>query len=285
MKIALIYETKQVYHSGQYFLYAFQQLGHKVEHFDLNSLKDIPKTYDLYLRTDDGYYNFIWPQDIKERSTYWICDTHLKKPAKKMRKLSHSFGKCFFAHYTSGIKTLSKIKNFSEDFYWLPFACDPQIHASLQKKVNIEPIYDIAFVGNEGNIPRKFILHELRERYTKSYIGYADFRKMGTVYSYSKIGFNYSINNDLNSRIFEIMATGRMLITNNINDSKFLELFKNRENIVVYNNVEELFSLIEYYLKHEDEREAIALKGQNLVLSQHTYLHRAQEILKVCGLQ
>jgi len=47
---------------------------------------------------------------------------------------------------------------------------------------------------------------------------------------------------------------------------------------VLYHN-DNLEYLTEYYLTHEDEREEIAMKGRDCVLSNHTYEHRIKQML------
>ncbi len=56
-------------------------------------------------------------------------------------------------------------------------------------------------------------------------------------------------------------------------------LFKNGEHLVVFNNMQELKELIDYYLKHPSEAKIIAEKGRKEVLEKHTFIHRVNEIL------
>ena len=137
--------------------------------------------------------------------------------------------------------------------------------------------YDIGFVGSEARkFPRGKLIDIIRASYPDSYLGGADFRKIGEIYSSSKIGFNYSILNDINMRTFEVMSCGSLLLTNYIKDNGFNELFEDRKNVVVYKNKRDLLDLIEYYLKNESQREKIACNGYDLAVSKHTYRHRVQ---------
>ena len=56
---------------------------------------------------------------------------------------------------------------------------------------------------------------------------------------------------------------------------------------MLYRTPQELFELIDSYLAHEDERQAIAQRGQAQVRQAHTYRHRLQQILALvderCG--
>jgi len=194
----------------------------------------------------------------------------LKKPYKKIKKQARHYDIVFCAQ-KQGAERLKK--EVRVDIQWLPLGCDPQIH----KRLNLAKQYDIGFVGSEA---RKFLrgrlIDLLRVKYPHSYIKGADFRDMGKIYSASKIGFNYSILNDINMRIFEIMSCGCFLLTNPIKNNGFGELFQEDKHLVVYRNQKELIEKAEYYLKNENERDEIARAGYELVTGKHTYRQRLQ---------
>jgi hypothetical protein len=58
-------------------------------------------------------------------------------------------------------------------------------------------------------------------------------------------------------------------------------LFTPGEHLVTYDDSRNCMELIGYYLKNEQERSRIAKRGQDVVRSRHTYVHRVQEILRV----
>jgi hypothetical protein len=85
-------------------------------------------------------------------------------------------------------------------------------------------------------------------------------------------------------RIYETLGRGGFLIHPYI---KGLENeFKDKEHVVFYeyNNFEQLKELIDYYIKHDDEREKIRLAGHKLVKENYTYKHRWQQILEDLGI-
>jgi spore maturation protein CgeB len=57
--------------------------------------------------------------------------------------------------------------------------------------------------------------------------------------------------------------------------------FTDREHLVFYEykNFKQLKELIDYYLKHDDERESIRLAGHELVKNNYTYKNRWNYIL------
>jgi spore maturation protein CgeB len=156
--------------------------------------------------------------------------------------------------------------------YWLPLACDPEIH-----RRHLLPMkYDLSFVGKIWR-NRERITKELGENF-KMFVGRAYLHDMATIYSQSKMVLNISYRGDLNMRIFEVMSCGRLLLTNRIQNG-LEELFKNGKHLVVYEDMKDLFEKIRYYLKEEKEREKIALSGQKEVRAKHTYRHRVKKIL------
>ena len=99
----------------------------------------------------------------------------------------------------------------------------------------------------------------------------------------SKISINRHIdaaeNYANNMRLYESTGVGTMLITDykdNLN-----ELFEVGKEIETYKTKEELLEKINYYLVDEDERQKIALAGQQRTLKDHTYEKRMIELINI----
>lgn len=276
MKLALIFNKDRADTIGCYFEHAAAGLEIGFDHF-WTSDANIPAGYDLYLRIDHGDYKYDIPAHLKPCAFYAI-DTHLGKPYKKIKEQARHYDFVFCAQKT-GVKKLRK--DIGIEAKWVPIACDPEIHKDLK----IERRLDIAFVGTEGkkNLRGEF-LDLLAQRYPNSYIGRADSRLMSNIYSSAKIGFNYSINNDINMRMFEVLSCGALLVTNRIKpDSGFSELFSDGKDVVAYGNTSELFKKIDFYLSHAEERKRMAEEGHSLAVSRYTYRERLKKMLEVCG--
>ena len=138
-------------------------------------------------------------------------------------------------------------------------------------------------MGSDAGIhyARRFYLQALRERYPKSFLQRWPFIKMHEIYNTSKIGFNYSIHQDINMRTFEVMSCGSLLLTNEIKDPMLKELFKEGEDLIIYRNFDDLCEKVDYFLVHDQERQKISDRGHQKVIQNHTYQHRADEILKI----
>lgn len=277
MKIALIFDKKIEYTTGIYYEEVFRRKAVDFKHLWVEETQRIsPREYDLYLRIDDGEYNYDIPRHLKPKA-FWVSETHLEGPFKKLkRQLPH------YDFVFSGIKgEAERLSSLGIKTTWVPGACEPTIH----RRLDLEKGYDVGFVGNDGGLPRKFILQEIRERYPKSFIGRASYDQMSRIYSSSRIGFSYSIRQEtLTFRSFEIMSCAAMLLVNALKggDTTIEDLgFVDRRHLVIYNHPAEIFDLIEYYLSRHEERKKIALAGYELVVSQHTYEHRIRQMFEV----
>lgn len=101
------------------------------------------------------------------------------------------------------------------------------------------------------------------------------------VFKQAKINLNItlrSIHNGIPLRAFDIMGAGGFLLTNFQAD--FLDFFVPGEDFDYFENKADLLLKIDYYLQHEEERAQIATNGFNKIAAQHTYVHRAAEILQ-----
>jgi hypothetical protein len=79
-----------------------------------------------------------------------------------------------------------------------------------------------------------------------------------------------------NMRLFEATGTGALLVTDW--KDNLPEMFLPGKEVVAYRNREECGELIQYYLEHNDEREAIAASGRRRTLESHTYLQRMRDL-------
>ncbi len=277
MKIALIFEKKRPDTMGIYFERALKILGHDIVHFSPEYINNIKPEYDFYFRVDDGYYNYLIPERLRPR-VYYVSDTHLRGPFKKIKK--HISRGAYDLVFCPMLKEIGVLKNISPvDVIWMNVGCDPEVH----KRLDIERKYDIGFVGNDGGIPRKFYLQEIRERYPNSCIGKADYREISPVYSASKIGFSFAIRGEcFTMRNYEVMACGAMLLMKRLRDDSAERAgFIDRKHLVIFDGPEDLFELIEYYLKNKKERQEIAENGYRLTVAKHTYTQRLSDMLGI----
>jgi hypothetical protein len=268
MRIALIFDNQiRPDTTGVYCLRALQELV-TVEHYLPGDLQRLAREgFDLYLNIDDGL-RYRLPADLHP-CAWWAIDTHLDFPW--YRTKGHDFDFLFAAQRDGA----AALRDEGLAARWLPLACDPHIH----RQHEIPKAYDVCFVGNLCPGPRSELLQLIQRRFPNTFVGRRYFSDMARAYSASRLVFNRSIRNDVNMRVFEALACGSLLVTNDLSDNGQAEMFRDGEHLVTYTEAEELLEKMAYYLEHQAERERIAAAGRAAVLRGHTYRHRMQTVL------
>jgi len=245
---------------------------------------------------------------IRSPSAYWVSDSHvgLDYRIKKAKEFDY-----VFVAISSHVPIFKKALGHNK-VYWLPHAGEPTVYhkdfvylsehltknafyygrdygywrqhpEKLMEKMNRQSLkkYDVCFIGHLNSEHRIDALDTLFKEFPNFFYsgGGLFFEKAARKYMDSKLVFNISIGKEANMRAFEVPLTGSALLTDEVDDLKKMG-FKDGENVIFYNTMEEAVEKAKYYLEHEDEREEIARKGQELVLNNHTYKHRLETILK-----
>ena len=112
------------------------------------------------------------------------------------------------------------------------------------------------------------------------YKGYADYMKeMPRIFATSKVNLNITLRSIISGiplRVIDILGAGGFCLTNY--QSEIAQYFENGESIAWYESYEDLFVKLDWYLKHDSEREKIAEKGHNIVANDFTYEKRFKEM-------
>jgi 2-polyprenyl-3-methyl-5-hydroxy-6-metoxy-1,4-benzoquinol methylase len=268
-RIALIYDdTSRPETTGNYCLRALQGLG-QVKHFLPSEGERIPRQdFDLYLQIDDGLESRL-PAALRP-CTWWAIDTHLNFDwcLTKARDFDY-----VFAAQRDGAERLRREGIASA--VWLPLACDPAIH----RKHDVPKSTDVCFVGNIFPGERAELLRLLQEQFPSHFVGRLYFEEMARAYSASRTVFNRSVRNDVNMRVFEALACGSLLVTNDLSDNGQARLFRDGVHLATYRSAEEVLDKVRFYLEHTKERERIEAAGCEEVLARHSYRHRMESIL------
>lgn len=96
------------------------------------------------------------------------------------------------------------------------------------------------------------------------------------------IGYTESLTN-VKGRDFEIPGTGGGVYLTSFNPD-LAQSFVVGEEILCYNNHDEMLELIRYYLARPEEARAIAARGRERCLREHRWLHRYRKILEILGI-
>jgi len=63
------------------------------------------------------------------------------------------------------------------------------------------------------------LLQAIRQRCSRTFVGNRYYEQMAETYSASKIVFNCSLKKDVNMRVFEALASGSLLLTNDLSEN------------------------------------------------------------------
>ena len=195
-----------------------------------------------------------------EFPTYWWgIDTHndYEKHYSTCRLFDHSFiaQKKYVARlFQDGISSVT----------WLPLAFPKQDFQSTNREI------DISYVGslNWSLYPERHdLLQKLKKISNNYYFGSCKPNEMFSIYSKSRIVFNFSLKNDLNMRMFEAMGSGALLVTNEILDNGLEDLFEIEKDLLIYRNSEELIELVSTLLGDSQLCSDIAERAKEKILA------------------
>lgn len=204
---------------------------------------------------------------------YWASDTHLGYDYR------HEFAKKCDIVFCAQLDAVNRFKKGGVDATWLPHAFEPLAYPRYKRAT--KP-YDVCFVGHVNDDKRADFLDRMFREFPNFYYGQKRFEHASRKYSESKVVLNQSMRRDLNMRVFEVMGSGNLLLTDRIPDID--RLFEDGKHLVLYDNPDQAVEKAKVYLNHKRERELIAGNGHKEAMSKHTISHRVNAILdKVMG--
>lgn len=150
------------------------------------------------------------------------------------------------------------------NLFWLPGLTFPHDDASVRaaRRAKREP--QIAFVGQTGTMHarRSHLLEAMRLCRLPVVQKMVAQREALGFYGASLLGFNASLNGDLNLRALEILASGAALLTDRLSSASGLELlWRDGTDLLTYRNADELAERAEQALAHPRETAAIGAAG------------------------
>lgn len=110
--------------------------------------------------------------------------------------------------------------------------------------------------------------------------GYVDYyTQMPQVFRNAAINLNISlktIRTGIPLRVFDILGCGGFLITNY--QEELFDFFEPGVDLVVYEDLKDLVLKVDYYLRHEEERKAIAENGRKKAKESCSFISRLEKI-------
>lgn len=261
---------------------------------------DVMGRYDLHLWVDwaEDALTGLLPytvMDCPRPAAYWASDTHLG-----------------YAHRVAKAKAMdwvyvaqkAAVARFIGDgvtapVSWLPHAVEPDSYnpggifaktpaqRAMAAAMHAQPQYDVSFVGFLTFPHRMAFLDEVFRGVVamgaQPWYAIRFFEEAAQVYTRSKIVLNHAVKQDLNMRVFEVLATRSFLLTPEV--PGLTELFTPGVHLATYRDgdVADCLAQIADWLPRDAERERIAEAGYREVLAHHTVAHRVARILQDTG--
>jgi len=212
------------------------------------------------------------------RRIIWLIDSHVQSAWHIEYALLFDYAFCAISSFVPVLAGKMREVGAKTKCFWLPL-CYPQSIDRIKRNKSKVP-FDIVFVGRWGDkyfIKRNRRIKLLQKRYKSKFFAITDYLNMEDYLRQGVISFNSSFSYDLNFRVFETIANGIELVTNDVPDLHLVKDLVDRINI--YHNDEEMFNMIDLILSGKLEHDVI--KSQIWVQMHHSLIHRHKAILKM----
>lgn len=287
--------------------WSFEKLGHTVIPYQENKttasqlIKAIPELDVLfYSHTHDPSYviqDLIHVFETYKQVGVPTVSVHLDRwlwldREKDMGKEASWFTEYFFVADGSP-EAVEKYNELNINWHYLPGGVIER-DCYITEPDNKRFPHEIVFTGSRGYHPeypfRPKLVDWLHETYGNRFghygndgIGVVRMNDLNTLYATAKIVIGDSCFGGrpryVSDRYYEVRGRGGFLIHPDVEDME-------TNGIMTYEkeNLDSLKKAIDFYLEHDDEREARRKYGHEWVKNNATYTHRAKEILEVVGL-
>jgi hypothetical protein len=301
-KIIYIGDFIQPYSTERYITHAFTQLGYEVlciqedrlmiKNADemFQEVKEMNPIFVLFSKgkpmgESEKFINLMKSNGI--RTIVWLFDLYFDLPADRKFKLEKKIApfnsELIFS--TDG----GHDKNFED--LGINHKCLRQgIHAPEAILYDLPKTHEIIFVGGDVYRTRHMLLIGLKEHYGSKFEWFGWNHKnivrgldLNKLYASTKVvvGDSQPSKRYWSNRIYETLGRGGFLLHPYVEGLE--EEFEIGKDLVCYpyGDFGKLHELIDYYLEHEDEREAIRKHGHETVKNKYTYKNRCEQFLKM----
>lgn len=237
--------------------------------------------FDLHILCDYGEDALGLPLDweLPHPNAYWVSDAHLGYDyrLKRAKQFDHVFvaQRAFIDRFIAdGIS--------AEKIHYMPHAFEPDVY----KPISIIEKHDWTFVGYPNSAHRIELLDRFIKEFPNYYLGwripgaqgYNELDDVNMKYNQSRLIINDAVKMDLNMRVFETLGAGRCLITQDIPELQ--GNFEKDVHLMAYKTIDEAVDIAKHMLKDNYAMRLVSKLGHDYALANHTYMHRAQQILK-----
>jgi len=228
---------------------------------------------DIVLFMDWGRFDSKWLDKNLKTNSFWIQES-----GDDPQNFERNYPKANRFHYTitPDKQSAQEYRNRGINAEWVPHWADTMV----QFPMNLEPQY--VAVTSRGKGGSEFL--DYLTNWAEGAVGnqngmdakqHTEFLNKGLmVVQNSRWG-------EITRRIFEGMACGKLVLTDNLSPEKGLrDIFIDGEDIVYYDDMFDCIEKMNYYNENEEERERIAYNGMAKVIANHTQIQRVDKLIE-----
>lgn len=240
--------------------------------------------FNIVLRGNRPYYP---KEEPKQRNIMWNISHPMDVPEGEYNRYDF----VYFASEKLAGQLAGKLKT---ECGVLLQCTDPEV---MKSREGSEKKYELLFVGNSRRVYRQVIQDALTLNYRLTIFGrhwdefpeaqkcvegaYMPNEQVGQAYHDAKIVLNDHWDDMretgiVSNRLFDALAADAFVISDDMPEIE--ELFDGT--VVTYKDRGDLEEKVDYYMKHPDEAEALARRGQRLVLEKHTFANRMDTLVE-----
>lgn len=218
----------------------------------------------------------LWHFDPREGKDAWVVER----------------AKAASAFFTIGKGLVPFYEAAGVNASWLLEAADPDLHRPVDVK---EKRYPVSFIGTVEVPGRVDWLNAVNKKVQSGIDVWGSFpancpprhhgRAFGddgfsSVVSHSLVNLgrdrNPEIERSYGARLFRTLAAGGFLVTN-----RTIGICDDFQGCVaLYRDDDECVQCVNYWLEHPEKAAAVAAKGRKLVLREHLFIHRVEEMIR-----
>ena len=180
--------------------------------------------------------------------------------------------------YSDKFFNMQKVYSVDGDI-WLPYAYDPTVFHREPERV---AEYDACLVGMPYPQRIEWVEALRRKGVKVAFENGPIFDEARELYARSEIGLNWSSMQDLNARVFELMAMGLCPVINRVPDLEYLFGDENHMNYLAFDDLNSAVDYVVWAKEHPENAKLIADAAYHAV-QPHTYDARIGQILQECG--
>jgi len=283
MKITFIYDHKpnETWSTPLSLLNEFKERGWETEivpipngddsQLQLWIQQDTPT--DIVLFMDWGRFDSKWLDKNLKPNSFWIQES-----GDDPQNFERNYPKANRFHYTitPDKQSAQEYRNRGINAEWVPHWAD----IAVQFPMNLEPKY--VAVTSRGRGGSEFL--DYLTNWAEGAIGNKNGMNAKEHTEFLNTGLMVIQNSrwkEITRRIFEAMACGKMVLTDNLpSETGLRDMFIDGEDIVYYDDMFDCIEKMNYYNENEEERERIAYNGMAKVIANHTQIQRVDKLIK-----